>query len=39
MEKPNTKKKYFNYKRDNSLPNSSYALQKQIWGSFKFYLP
>ena len=29
MEKPNTKKRYFNYKRENSQPNTSYTT-KQI---------
>ena len=30
MEKPNTKKRYFNYKRENSQPNTSYTWKKQI---------
>ena len=29
MKKPNTKKRYFNYKRENSQPNTSYTT-KQI---------
>ena len=30
MAKPNTKKRYFNYKRENSQPNTSYTWKKQI---------